>query len=90
MSGKIDVPALGEERFEIGDGGLGAGQEDYIGISRKRLPALNQVHAHAGFEAKRIEIVEIRNEGQEGNGNSKLPPLTLSLSRPARLGELAS
>ncbi len=34
MRGKIDVPAFGAERFQVGDGGLRAGQQDNMRGSR--------------------------------------------------------
>ncbi len=74
------------KRFEVGDGGFRAGQEHGIGGGGKRLAARDHFEADAGLKAERVEIVEVGDEGEEGDGNVEgVPfegeqPLTLSLS----------
>ena len=85
MARKVDVPALGAEGGKIGDGGFRAGQEHGIG-GGERLAARDHLDADAGLKAERVEIVEVGDEGEEGDGNAEgvpfegVQPLTPALS----------
>ena len=64
MGRQINVPALFAQGRKIGDGGLGAGDDDELRLDGDRLPPPHENQPHAGFGLQRIEIVEIGNARQ--------------------------
>ena len=64
MGVEIDIEAGRAKRFEIGQGGLGAGEEHQIGIARQGRARLDEHDLDIRFGRKRIEIVEIRQSRQ--------------------------
>ena len=59
----MSQPARAQRR-EIADGGLGARQQDQVGIARQRVAGLDQLDAHIRLGAQRVEIVEIGDARQ--------------------------
>ena len=87
----VDVPALGAEGGEVGEGRLGAGNDDEVG-GRQRAAGFDDFQAYAGGEPQRVEIVEIGNarQARHGNGEGPLPACWRRLQREHVLGrELA-
>ena len=69
MREDVDIEARLAQRGEIGDGRLGARQDNEIGVARQRIarPHPHQLDGRLGVE--RIEIVEIGDMRQQRNGD---------------------
>ena len=69
MRDDVDIEARLAQRGEVGDGRLGARQDNEIGVARERLarPHPHELDARLGVE--RIEIVEIGDMRQQRNGD---------------------
>ena len=69
----VDVPPFLPQRGEIRDGRLAAGKDDEIRIRRQRGAALDHRELHRGFGVQRVEIVEIRDPREVGDGDPDMP-----------------
>ena len=61
MGGKVDVPALGPEMRQIGNGRFAAGDEHQIGIAGKGGPCAYDLDGYARFAAERVKVIKIRD-----------------------------
>ena len=73
MGGEIDIPALLPQVSEIGNGCLGAGENNQVRIARQRLTRRHHDEVHIRLGDQRVEIVEVGNMGQARNGNPDRP-----------------
>ena len=69
MREDVDVPALGAQAGEIGDRRLRAGQDDEIGTAAAARRARTSDQRTSGSSLQRIEIVEIGDARQTGDGD---------------------
>ncbi len=69
VGGDVDVPALGAEVGEVGDGRLGAGDQDQVGVAGQGAAGADDVHADAGVGLQGVEVVEIGDPVEAGDGD---------------------
>jgi hypothetical protein len=67
---QVDVPTLPPEEFEICDRRFAAGKDDEIRIERQRPPRCDEFELHPGLEAQGIEVVEVGDVREMGNGDA--------------------
>src|SRR4029077_1068680 len=65
----IDVPAFAPQTSEVGERRLRARQDDEHGIARQRCSWPDQHKLDRGLYRERVEIVEIGDARQEGDGD---------------------
>ena len=75
MGGDVDVPALRPEEREIGDGRFGTGNEDECRLGRDRVSRLDQHHRDARLGAEWVEVVEVGDAREHGNGDDRATAL---------------
>ena len=71
MGPQVDVPAEFPQRREIGDGRLRSRQDDQRGVARHRLMRPEKDQIDAGFQSKRIEIVEVGDARIDQHGDAQ-------------------
>ena len=76
MGGQINVPSLGAEMGEIGDGGFGSRDQDQIGVAGQGAACLNNLNTDLWRGRKRVKIVEIRNTVQARHSDFDWPALS--------------
>ena len=69
MRREVDIPALGTQLCQIGQGRLGAGQDHEIGVPGQRRAPGYHPELHVGLHDQRIEIVEVRDPEEHEHGN---------------------
>lgn len=69
MGCEVDVPPLGAEESEVGDGGFGARDQDEVCIEGQGATLLDDLYADAGFGGEGIEVVEIHDAAEAGDGD---------------------
>ena len=73
MSFDVDVPAGLAQRGEVGDGRLGAGQDDEVGVvPGSGSPGRRKIEFHAGLERERVEVVEVGDARIGEHGDERL------------------
>jgi hypothetical protein len=64
MGGKVDVPALVAKECEIGEGGLGSGDDHQIGVAWNGPARRQEQQIDVGLGAKGVEFIEVGDSGQ--------------------------
>ena len=65
----VDVPAFLAQHGEVGDRGLGAGQDHEGAVPRQGRAPAQQQELHPGLGGQRVEVVEIADAGQHRHGD---------------------
>ena len=74
MGGKVDVPPLGPEGFEVGDRGFTADHEHQIGLGGHRAARHDHPQVDARLGGQRVEVIEIGDPGQARHGDNAARP----------------
>src|SRR5712691_3118397 len=90
MRQNVDVPPFAPQKGEVGERRLRTRQDDQPGIARQWRPRPDQHKLDPRLGGERVEIVEIGDARQQGNGNFDASALTRrSASRSATLSRNA-
>ncbi len=68
----VDVPTLRAQHRQVAERGFRAGQDDRIRVHRDGFAWRNERDGHAGLRAQRIEVVEIRDMREHGDGDEEV------------------
>jgi hypothetical protein len=73
MCRDVDVPALGAQGGEVGDGRFRSRQDDEVGVAGQRPSRLNEGDRHVRLGGQRVEVVEVGDTRQPRHGDANRP-----------------
>ena len=70
MGGDVDVEAGGAQGAQVGERGLGAGEEDEVDVAGNRRSGADAQEIDVGLGREGVEVVEIGDVGQDRDGDA--------------------